>query len=180
MRDHNHKIIRVEVPEDKLYFKDVARSLCTFPVGVTEIERVCFLHRGHLEPNVPQLDYWTVSDVETGLGIASGETVVETKENARGALGQTKLMFVIASILTFIDQHGRTNYARERPVIREGSVVVWREDGELTRAKVASKRDHIADEGVACLITHHPTKVVLPEDVLYVWPTQEDLVCLSN
>lgn len=171
-----------EVETKDLYYKDPQRAIVELDMGGSDLKRVCFVHRGHPEPHVPQWEYWTCSDLETGLAVGYKSTAKKAIEHAQDRCareGATRDLLV--SVIAFIDENGRANPQPNRPIIKEGTVIAWRdEDEKLKWAPVKSKRDHLnPDNGVACLVTHHPTEVVAMEDILYVWPTKEDL-CPSN
>lgn len=83
---------------------------------------------------------------------------------------------VIPSLISFINENGKANLVPNRPVIREGTVIFWRDGDERLRwSTVASKRMDLTETAPVALITRDPTCVVDVEDVLYAWPTREDL-----
>lgn len=166
-----------EVEEKDLYYRDPKRAIIEIRVEDTDFKRALFVHRGHPNPRIPQLDYWTVSDLETGLATGTAETADGAIEHAKARFVQDDaLITLVKSVVSFIDEHGRANMAANKPVIREESMIFWYEHPLLRWARVKSQRKHLnPDNGTACLITHHPTAVVAMPDIVYVWPELEDL-----
>jgi len=166
-----------DVEEDKLYYRNAKRAVIELPVAGIDVKRALFIHRGHPNPRIPQLDYWTVSDIETGHAISSEGTVQKAIDEATEALAQDNaIVKLVKSIVSFIDEYGRANLVPNKPVIREGSMLFWYEKPLLRWARVKSQRRHLnPDNGIACLITHHPTSVVAMPDIVYVWPELKDL-----
>jgi hypothetical protein len=166
-----------EVDEEDLYYRNAKRAIIEIQVGDTDLKRAVFVHCGHPHLRIPQNDYWTVSDLETGLATGDGETAQQAIEDAKRRFNQDNaLVKLVTSVASFIDEYGRANMAANKPVIREESMIFWYEDDDLKWARVKSQRRHLnPNNGVACLITHHPTSVVAMPDIVYVWPELEDL-----
>ena len=184
MKDPKEGFAFREVPQDELYYKDVERSLVELTLEDSGLKRLCFLHRGNPNPRQPQLDAWTCSDVETGLACGVGGSASDAKADAERQFAKPDATRrLIASVAAFINEFGKANLVPNRPVIREGTVVAWGDEDEkqIKWGTVTGKRDHLNPEnGVACLITKDPFDVVRMVDVIYVWPTREDLICPSN
>lgn len=160
------------VPEESLYFKSAERALAFIPVRDTRLERVCFVHRGHPDWRVPQLEWWTVSDGETGLAAAYGQTAQAALANAGAQVNVHGLRWIVESALSFIAEHGRAN--GKRPVIREESAIFWRHPTthNLEWGRVQSKVTALTSD-IAVAVICNGGRVVRIEDIRYVWPGRE-------
>lgn len=161
------------VPLDELYYK--SQNGAVVEVTVTaDLQRICFAHRGHPDYRVPQTDAWTVSDVETGLAVGTGDTARGAIEDANEKAQSYGPEWVATSALAFIAQYGRTE-GIEQPVIRVGSPIFWREPQtcELKWGRVKMKVTGLTGRVIGFVVNN--ARVVDASDIHYVWPRRIDL-----
>lgn len=169
----------VEVPDKHLYYKDPGRALVEIETTHEDLTRLCFLHRGQPNPRAPQVGYWTCSDYETGLATGTGQSAQGALQTATETFRAVPVAHLFASIIRFIDENGRANMRPNRPVIDEGTVIVW--VNELTNGythgrviRTGKGLKHVTDAGTCVYVAPGPVIVKL-EDIAYIWPTKEDL-----
>jgi hypothetical protein len=169
----------LDVPDEDLYFRDLNRAMVDIAFSPSGLERPCFVHRGHYSPNYPKELWWTVSDCQTGLGVAAGPTAQHAIDEARRRSIQRELDEIAQSVMNFLTDYGYPNCEKPDPTLN--AVVFWR---QRLRDGYHPLVWGIIQKGVASITVREATAVIVngpriveKSEILYVWPRREDFTC---